>query len=111
METEAQLRELGWSAAEAKEIAALPVTVRFFDYENCPLSAAARWYRDYPMDLEVRAWQGSSSWPYPEESWWRQHFLAASPRSTGASSTSCARSRPSSPPKGRTSARSEPRTA
>jgi hypothetical protein len=78
--TEEQLRALGWSAAEAKQIMALPIDTRYFDLDDLPLSVTARWNDDYPMGLEVRAWHGSSSRPYPTERWWEARFLKAMPQ-------------------------------
>jgi hypothetical protein len=65
-----ELRALGWSAANANAIAALPVETRYFEVgDEVPVSITARWmpgeYGDYPIGAEVRAWAGSRSWPYP----------------------------------------------
>jgi hypothetical protein len=39
-----ELLEQGWSAAEAKEIAALPVELRYFDVgDDVPVTITARW--------------------------------------------------------------------
>lgn len=66
MQTE--LQALGWSEADAMAIAALPVEVRYFDVgDDVPVTITARWKPgdcgDYPIGAEVRAWQGSGSWP------------------------------------------------
>jgi hypothetical protein len=64
METR-ELRALGWSAADGERIAASPVTVRWFEYEDLPISVTARWVEGHPFGDETLAWRGSSSWPFP----------------------------------------------